>query len=164
MVGCYPIPRGCRKTSDGYALPTLFYMMGQPLGSLGSWPAFALCHHWVIQFCAQRAYGTFGFKDYALLGDDVCIADDKMAKELYSLMCALGVKIAWEKSWVSYTGAFEMAKLWSTKGMWTSVLFPLSLFDQCLCRLRYFTTFPLLSPILTLISEACSDLRTRSEV
>lgn len=88
MVGCYPIPRGCRKTSDGYALPTIFYMMGQALGSLGSWPAFALCHHLVIQFCAQRAYGTFGFKDYALLGDDVCIADDKMAKELYSLMCA----------------------------------------------------------------------------
>lgn len=24
-------------------------------------------------------------------------------------MCALGVKISWEKSWVSYTGAFEMA-------------------------------------------------------
>lgn len=81
MVGCYPIPWGCRKTGDGYALPTFFYMMGQPLGSLGSWPAFALCHHLVIQFCAQRAYGTFGFQDYALFGDDVCIADEKMAKE-----------------------------------------------------------------------------------
>lgn len=40
----------------------------------------------------------FGFKDYALFGDDVCIADEKMAKEWSSLMCALGVKIAWDKS------------------------------------------------------------------
>lgn len=34
---------------------------------------------------------------------------------------------------------------------------------QCCCC-EIVTTFPLLSPILTLISEACSDLRTRSEV
>lgn len=48
------------------------YSTGQPMGFYSSWPAFALTHHALIEYCAfQKGYQSF--RQYAVLGDDVVI-------------------------------------------------------------------------------------------
>jgi len=69
----------------------------------------ALSHHVIIQIAAQRV-GFKSFKAYALLGDDIVIANDAVAASYYSLMVnTLGVDINLSKSLVSPTH-FEYAK------------------------------------------------------
>ncbi|KAF4346743.1 hypothetical protein F8388_002529, partial [Cannabis sativa] len=47
-----------------------------------SWPMFSLSHHMVVWLAAERVYpGSGKFKAYAILGDDVVIADSRVAKE-----------------------------------------------------------------------------------
>lgn len=61
------------------------FTAGQPLGYYASWPLFTLSHHWVVWMAAARVYPRRRFKDYAILGDDVVIADPMVAKE-YTLL------------------------------------------------------------------------------
>jgi hypothetical protein len=60
----------------------------------------ALTHHLIVKESALRA-GIAGFKDYALLGDDIVIKNDKVAQQYLSLMNALGVSINLSKSVIS---------------------------------------------------------------
>lgn len=53
---------------------TVSFLAGQALGYFGSWSLFAL----FMWLAAQMAYP---FSDYAILGDDVLITDDKVAVE-----------------------------------------------------------------------------------
>lgn len=55
------------------------FVAGQPLGYLSSWPLFALSHHILVWFCADQVYPGKRFKRYAVLGDDVVIADKDVA-------------------------------------------------------------------------------------
>lgn len=48
--------------------------------------------------------------DYAILGDDIVIADDNVAREYATLLYKLGVDISLSKSLTSATGACEYAK------------------------------------------------------
>lgn len=57
------------------------------------------------------------FSDYALLGDDIVIADRSVAKEYRSLLDALQVDISDAKSIVSETGCLEFAKRFWVKIM-----------------------------------------------
>jgi hypothetical protein len=50
------------------------------------------------------------FRDYALLGDDICIADSAVAKSYLSLMTDYGVDINLSKSLESDIGVSEFAK------------------------------------------------------
>lgn len=63
------------------------YSVGQPMGALSSWGMLALTHHFIVQVAANRL-GTFpdGFKDYAVLGDDIVIANKAVANVYHSLM------------------------------------------------------------------------------
>jgi hypothetical protein len=54
--------------------------------------------------------GKYWFSNYAVLGDDIVIADGRVAREYRSIMDQLGVKIGLEKSLVSRKGALEFAK------------------------------------------------------
>ncbi|KAL0300400.1 UNVERIFIED_CONTAM: putative mitochondrial protein [Sesamum calycinum] len=49
---------------------------GQPLGYLSSWPLFALTHHILMAVCRTGEK----FTKYAVLGDDVVIADQEVAR------------------------------------------------------------------------------------
>jgi hypothetical protein len=69
----------------------------------------ALTHHCIVKLAADRA-GIVDFSNYALLGDDIVINHDKVAKEYLGLMEALGVGINMSKSIVS-TQLCEFAKL-----------------------------------------------------
>jgi hypothetical protein len=90
----------------------LFYAVGQPMGALSSWAMLALCHHILVQIAARRAGYTEWFVHYALLGDDVVIADSGVAGCYHTLMSDLGVQINSSKSFELSSGLLEFAKRW----------------------------------------------------
>jgi len=95
----------------------LVYGAGQPMGALTSWAAFSLTHHLLVQYAAYRALGLIGFfKEYALLGDDIVIANHKVAQEYLVLLQEIGVEFGLAKSLISSTGGFEFAKRTFAKG------------------------------------------------
>nr|QCF24462.1 RNA-dependent RNA polymerase [Entomophthora muscae mitovirus 3] len=89
----------------------LQYGAGQPMGAYSSWAVFTVCHHIVIWYCA----GSTAYSNYAIIGDDVVIADDDVADRYVEVIKALGVDISPSKSHVS-KDTFEIAKRWSFKG------------------------------------------------
>lgn len=72
------------------------YAVGQPMGAYSSWPVFAFSHHMVMRFAAKRV-GIFK-PDYAIVGDDVVIPGEKLAREYRSVLKELGVSISESKS------------------------------------------------------------------
>jgi len=69
----------------------------------------ALTHHVLVRVAANRV-GLPNFDHYALLGDDVVIANEKVAKAYHQLMTVtLGVEINLSKSLIS-SHSFEFAK------------------------------------------------------
>jgi hypothetical protein len=94
----------------------LRYSVGQPMGALSSWAMLALTHHVLLRISAARV-GLHEFKDYALLGDDIVIANVKVAESYHHLMVTvLGVDINLSKSLIS-GNSFEFAKrLITTEG------------------------------------------------
>jgi hypothetical protein len=73
------------------AYSTVCFVAGQPLGYLSSWPLFALSHHLVVWHAANQVYPGRRFTDYAVLGDDVVIADASVARIYRSILDNLGV-------------------------------------------------------------------------
>lgn len=86
------------------------YSVGQPMGAYSSWAMLALSHHVIVQ-CAALNAGITGFTDYCVLGDDIVIANDKVAAEYLKLMKLLGVDINLSKS-LNSTSFAEFAKKW----------------------------------------------------
>jgi len=88
----------------------------------------ALTHHIILQFCAYQAYkekGLTWFSNYCILGDDIVIGDQEVARVYYSFMTdVLKVKINLSKSIFSYNGVGEFAKRIRSK---TTDYSPLSL-------------------------------------
>lgn len=95
------------------------FVTGQPLGYYSSWALFALSHHYVVWMAASNVYpqATKPFTRYALLGDDIVIADKKVATESRSLLDRMGVAISDAKSLVSDNGSLEFAKRFLVKGL-----------------------------------------------
>ena len=71
----------------------VFFRVGQPLGFLSSWPLFTLTHHLVMFYCADKVYPGQRFTRYAILGDDVCIADENVASLYRQTVNDLGLAI-----------------------------------------------------------------------
>lgn len=90
------------------------YEVGQPMGSYSSWAAFTLTHHLVVHWCA-KLNGIDNFSDYILLGDDIVIKNDKVAKTYMKWMNYLGVELSESKTHVS-KDTYEFAKRWFSKG------------------------------------------------
>jgi hypothetical protein len=93
----------------------LIYGTGQPMGALSSWAMLAFIHHAFVQWSAFLAgkvkLGSGWFAGYAILGDDVVIASQSVAKQYAALMCRMGVGIGAHKSMSSGSGsALEFAK------------------------------------------------------
>jgi len=94
---------------------TVKYGAGQPMGAYSSWPAMALTHHVIVRVAALRAGLSPDFSLYALLGDDIVIADNRVA-ENYRLLCVeLDMPLSEQKTHVSYD-TYEFAKRWIHKG------------------------------------------------
>lgn len=100
---------------NSYRIPSgnVFYETGQPMGALTSWGMLAFTHHLMVQWSAFRVdplhYSWFAH--YAILGDDIVIADKKVANEYIETCRLLGVEIGLAKSLLSPSGkALEFAK------------------------------------------------------
>jgi hypothetical protein len=109
----YKVPR---RISEKQRVPrgtpvSVHYGAGQPMGAYTSWAVFALTHHFLVQYAAYKAYGKFQwFEFYALLGDDVVLANASVAREYLLLLQAIGVEVGLAKSLISRNGTFEFAK------------------------------------------------------
>lgn len=64
----------------------------------------------LVWYCAEQCHPGVKFQSYAILGDDIVIADDDVAREYSSLLSKLGVDISISKSLISRSGACEYAK------------------------------------------------------
>jgi hypothetical protein len=64
----------------------------------------------VVQFCAKK-HGMFPFHNYIILGDDIVIKNNKVARSYISFMSKLGVDISLHKTHVS-KDTYEFAKRW----------------------------------------------------
>nr|WAY16589.1 putative RNA-dependent RNA polymerase [Rhizoctonia solani mitovirus 112] len=100
---------------------TYKYAVGQPMGAYSSWAMLALTHHFLVQVSAWRSgitpVGSW-FKDYAVLGDDLVLANGPVAREYLALLAELGMPVNLQKSLVSKDGStMEFAKrtLWHGK-------------------------------------------------
>lgn len=89
---------------------TVSFVCGQPLGYYSSWPLFALSHHFLVWWCADQVYPGKRFNKYAILGDDVVIADREVATVYAETLAKLNVGISYQKSLISDTGCAEFAK------------------------------------------------------
>ncbi|XP_074566475.1 uncharacterized protein LOC141823102 [Curcuma longa] len=90
----------------------VYFAAGQPLGYYGSWALFSLSHHFMVWLAAWYVYPrrTAPFRKYALLGDDIVIADRAVAERYKALLDTMDVSISESKSIDSKTGALEFAK------------------------------------------------------
>jgi hypothetical protein len=104
---------GYEFTSKGN--PSVKYNAGQPMGAYSSWPAMALTHHLIVRVAALRA-GFPHFTSYALLGDDLVIANAVVAEQYRILCTQLDMPISEQKTHVS-NDTFEFAKRWFHKGL-----------------------------------------------
>jgi hypothetical protein len=94
---------------------TVKYACGQPMGAYSSWAMFSVCHHLIVRVAARRAGKTVRFTRYALLGDDIVIADDAVAREYRAILAEVDVSISEPKTHVS-EDTFEFAKRWVHRG------------------------------------------------
>jgi hypothetical protein len=90
------------------------YGTGQPMGAYSSWGMLALTHHFIVQASAWRAgvvpVGVW-FEDYALLGDDLVIANSAVKDSYLEILKDLGMEVNLSKSLLSPSGAcLEFAK------------------------------------------------------
>jgi len=85
------------------------YTRGQPMGLLSSWAALALVHHALVQFSARKAGLGGWFMEYLVLGDDVVIADAKVAESYLQVCEEFGITVGLAKSLVSKKGLMNFA-------------------------------------------------------
>jgi len=82
------------------------YRVGQPMGAYSSFPMMALTNHVLIRVAAKRAEMP-RFTKYSVLGDDMCLASQKVDTHLRQILNDLGVGISQK----SYRGKlFNFAK------------------------------------------------------
>lgn len=72
------------------------YSVGQPMGAKTSWACFALTHHCLIRaLCAECDRED---NPYVIIGDDIVIADDKVAERYIQALNTLGVPYSPDKT------------------------------------------------------------------
>jgi hypothetical protein len=85
------------------------YARGNPMGAYSSWSAFALAHHFFVYTACKNAGIRWRDCPYMLLGDDIVIADDKVAQEYIIILQRFDVPFNEGKSHRS-PYLFEFAK------------------------------------------------------
>lgn len=102
-----------RTPSNYYKGWFIRYVVGQPMGARSSWPIFTLSHHILVRYAAWLC-GYKDFNNYIILGDDIVIHNDKVAKSYNSLIKWLGVDVSTAKTHSSFF-LYEFAKRWIWK-------------------------------------------------
>jgi hypothetical protein len=81
----------------------VYYGTGQGMGIYSSWRSITYLHHVLVRLAGYRC-GHTHFKDYAVLGDDMIVANAQVAQEYLVLINILGVDISLSKSVVPTKG------------------------------------------------------------
>jgi len=110
----FKVPTSMMKAYPDLEQTQVRYTTGQPMGALTSWASMALIHHAVVLFAAVNVGETrpstiLSFIDYLVLGDDIVIANRKVAEEYIRLCASFGIQIGLAKSYVSSEGLFNFA-------------------------------------------------------
>jgi len=103
-----------RHVMVGYPFQTLShgeisYATGNPMGAYSSWNSFALAHHYVVYLCCRELGRNWKEAQYVILGDDVVIHDDDIAKKYMETLTLLGVEFSSSKTHTS-PYMYEFAK------------------------------------------------------
>lgn len=77
------------------------------------------------------------FTRYAILGDDIVIADEKVASKYEDCLGRLGVSISYQKSLISRSGCAEFAKRFKVKDLRKDIS-PLSIISDFATRVDMF--------------------------
>lgn len=86
---------------------TITYNCGQPMGAYSSWSTFTLSHHVILHYIHHKLDLKEYF--YMILGDDIVIYHDDVAKMYQDIMKQLDVEISIPKSCIS-SNMYEFAK------------------------------------------------------
>jgi len=122
---CHDVPKGIYphdaagnrlNTSRGTGHFPIRYAQGQPMGAYSSWAMLALTHHAMVQWAAFMEGKVGWFDLYAVLGDDIIIADDRVAQRYRKICEWFGVEIGLAKSLISSGNTCEFAKKLFVKG------------------------------------------------
>lgn len=94
----------------------IHYGKGQPMGALSSWAVFTLSHHVIVYIACMRCGIQSNFdKYYRLLGDDIVILHNGVAKEYQKILKSFEVDISAHKTLIS-DNMCEFAKKLYEKG------------------------------------------------
>jgi len=87
------------------------YTRGQPMGALSSWAMLALTHHALVLFSAARIGLPLSYAVllYLVLGDDIVIAHEGLAREYVKVCEEFGIVIGLAKSFISHVGFVNFA-------------------------------------------------------
>jgi hypothetical protein len=92
-----------------YQGASISYARGNPMGAYSSWSAFTLAHHFLVFSACKKAGMRWKDCPYLMLGDDIVIADDKVAQHYKDLLQRFDIPYSKEKSHQS-PHLFEFAK------------------------------------------------------
>jgi len=73
---------------------SLRYAVGNPMGAYSSWASFAVAHHYVIYYCCRQLGLDWKSVKYALLGDDIVIADKQLGERYHEVISSLGLEVS----------------------------------------------------------------------
>lgn len=108
------------------------YTRGQPMGALSSWASLALVHHFLLGLAYAEIKDTlpvsFEYLDnYLVLGDDLVISNEKLAKSYLNICERYGIPIGLAKSFTSVHSFLNFA---NQSWLGTKNLSPLSLREE----------------------------------
>lgn len=98
------------RTPHHFGNKVVTYGAGQPIGAYSSWAAFTLTHHIVVQWCIRRV-NPAEKRCYIILGDDIVISNDCVARLYLRVINEIGVEISAMKTHTSKR-CYEIAKRW----------------------------------------------------
>lgn len=87
----------------------IYYGVGNPMGAYSSWNSFAIAHHYVLYWCCKELGVDPKKAKYVLLGDDILIGCDQLAKKYLEVLAHLGVEVSLLKTHSS-DKLYEFAK------------------------------------------------------
>jgi hypothetical protein len=96
-------------TPFSYREREISYSVGNPMGAYSSFNTFAICHHFFVYLACRACNVNWKRCPYMLLGDDIVIAHDEVAKEYLKILDEWGVNVSLQKTHKS-PYAFEFAK------------------------------------------------------
>ena len=124
------VDRDFEVTYPSGKLKKVRWNSGQPMGALCSWPLMALTHHLLVHYAYwvshNKTLPKTLFSKYAILGDDIVIADKHVADAYLKVCKELGMKINLSKSHISSgsNAMSEFAKLLVWRGHLIEVVKP----------------------------------------